>query len=96
MTGQTQVMLSTIPSLPNEVWCGWLDRFRARVEPMTEGALEAIFGVGSEELGLAIGRKTAIHYGRKTFANLYIALTGTTGVLKKTTVVSRGHDLLTR
>jgi len=60
MITQTQVVVKTIPSLPNEVWYGWLDRFGVWVEPTTEGTLEAIFGVGSVELGLAIGRKAAI------------------------------------
>ncbi len=93
MITQTQVVATTIPSLPNEMWYGWLDQFWVWVEPTTEGALEAIFGVGSVELGLAIGHNAAIHYGRRTFANLYVALIGTTGVPKKTTVVSRGPDL---
>ena len=88
MITQTQVVATTIPSLPNEVWYGWLARFCVWVGPTTEGALEAIFGVSSVELGLAIGRKTVIHHGRKTFANLYIALIGTTGVPKKTAIPS--------
>ena len=87
MMGQNQVTLSTIPSLNPHFL------MRCGMGGLPEGALEAIFGIGSVKLGLAIGCKTAIHYGRKTFANLYIALIGTTGVLKKTTVVSRGHDL---
>lgn len=33
------------------------------MEPTTEAALEAIFGVASVELSFAIGRQTAIHYG---------------------------------
>jgi hypothetical protein len=93
MTTVATVPVNTLPILPDDVWCGWLGRFREWVEPTTEGAMEAMFAVGSVELGLAIGRSAAIHYRRRTYANLYVAAIGTTGVPKKSTVVSRGEDL---
>ena len=93
MTTVAASSISTFPVLPDDVWCGWLGQFREWVEPTTEGAIEAIFSCASVELALAIGRSVPIHYGRRTYANLYVAAVGITGVPKKSTIVSRGHDL---
>ena len=82
------------PDLADDVWCGWLGSFRDWVTPTTEGANEAIFAVGSVILGLAIGRNVAVHYGRPVFPNIYANIVGTTGVPKKSTIVSRGHHLI--
>ena len=90
---QIATSIEALPVLPDNVWCGWLAEYRQWVEPTTEGAVEAIFAGGSIELGLAVGRLAAVHYGRRTHANIYAAIVGPTGVPKKSTIVSRGNDL---
>jgi hypothetical protein len=87
---------SDYPVLPNDVWTGWLSRYRDWVLPTTDGALEGIFGTASVLLGLTIGRNVSIHYGMPTFANLYVALCGPTGVPRKTTLLSRCNDVINR
>ena len=81
------------PTLPEEVWVGWLERFRDWVLPTTDGGLEGIFGSGSLALGLAIGRNLNLFYGVDTYANLYINLIGPTGVPRKSTLFSRARSL---
>ncbi len=85
---------STQPILPSGVWTGWLDNFRQWVSPTTDGSFEGIFAVGSLIVGIAIGRQVGIHYGRVTYPNMCVLDIGTTGVPRKTTVVSRGMDVL--
>jgi hypothetical protein len=80
--------------LPSDVWTGWIDDFRQWVEPTTDGSYEGIFAVGSLIASIAIGRSVGIHYGRPTYPNLYLLTIGATGVPRKTTVVSRGQDIL--
>lgn len=94
----TRVQPSTIspPILPDDVWCGWLARYRDWVEPTTDGAMEAIFAGGSQAVGIAIGREVAVQYGRETYGNLYLNLVGKTGVPRKTTIVSRQLRVLER
>ena len=81
------------PALPDDVWVNWIGDFRRWVEPTTDAAIEGIFAVASLELALCIGRDVAVHYGRPTYANLYEVVIGPTGVPRKSTVVSRGHDV---
>lgn len=95
----TQVMSTPqqiLPVLPDAIWVGWLKKFRDWVEPTTDGALEGVFLAGSVVLGMAVGRHVGIHYGRLMHANLYGALIGSTGVPRKTTVLSRGLDVIRR
>ena len=93
MTTQVKTSTRSPPTLPPEVWTDWLDDYGKYVEPTTDGALKGIFAGGSIELGLAIGRQVGVHYGRPTYANLFVALCGPTGVPRKTTVLSRGQDI---
>lgn len=90
LTATTQ---HTLPILPNDVWTGWFEDFRQWVEPTTDGSFEGIFAVGSQIVGNATGRLVGIHYGRPTYANTYVLDVGPTGAVRKTTVVSRGHDV---
>ena len=83
MTSQSGTTTNTIPVLPEGVWIGWLSRYHQWVEPTTDGAIEAMFAGGSVELALALGRNVAVHYGRRTYANLYVNATGPTGVPRK-------------
>lgn len=82
------------PMLPADVWTGWVDHFGQWVSPTTDGSFESIFAVGSLIVGIAIGRQVGIHYGRVTYPNMGALAIGTTGVPRKTTVVSRGMDVL--
>jgi len=90
---QTVTAQHTLPTLPNDVWAGWIDDFRQWVEPTTDGSFEGIFAVGSQIVGNTIGRFVGVNYGRPTYANTYVLEVGPTGAVRKTTVVSRGHDL---
>lgn len=54
-----------VPTLLDGVRTGWIARFRDWVAPITEGP-EAIFAVGSVEVGLVIG-SVAIQYGRRLY-----------------------------
>jgi Protein of unknown function (DUF3987) len=86
----------TIPVLPDEVWTGWLAGYRDWILPTTDGSIEGIFGTGSVQLGLSLGRNIGIHYGVPTFGNLFIALCGPTGVPRKTTLISRSQSVQAR
>jgi putative DNA primase/helicase len=83
-----------VPTLPDDVWVGWLKKFRDWVLPTTDGAIEGIFAVASMDVGLAIGRDTSIYYFRPTFANFYTTLCGPTGVPKKTTILDRSLNVI--
>jgi hypothetical protein len=82
--------------LPDDVWTGWLAGYRNWVLPTTDGAIEGVFGAASVQLGLAIGRNVSVHYGVPTFANLFVALCGPTGIPRKTTLINRSQSVQQR
>jgi hypothetical protein len=84
------------PILPTDVWVGWLSQFREWVEPSTDAAIEGIFAVGSIVVACSLGRSISVHYGRPLFSNIYCALIGATSVPRKTTILSRGNDVIRR
>lgn len=83
-----------VPKLPDDVWTGWTAAFCKWVEPTTDGSYEGIFAIGSGCVGAAIGRAVGIQYGRPTYANQYGLLIGRTGAVRKSTLVSRGRDVI--
>jgi hypothetical protein len=90
----TSTLSQTAPILPSDVWVGWLDQFRSWVEPTTDAALEGVFAVASIQLAIAVGRQVAINFGRPIYSNLYCSLIGQTSVPRKTTILSRGNDII--
>ena len=94
MTETALATRKSLPELPTGVWVGWIDEFRRWVEPTTDAASEGIFAVASLHVALAIGRLVSIHYGRPMQANLFELLIGGTGVPRKSTILSRGRDVL--
>jgi hypothetical protein len=91
--GGHQPAESDTPILPADVWTGWLSAYRDWVLPTTDGSIEGMFGAASVQLGIAIGRNVSIHYGVPTFANLFVALCGPTGVPRKTTLINRTQSV---
>ena len=85
-----------IPQLPDDVFTGWLADFRDWVLPTTDGSIEGIFGAASVQVGVALGRSVSVHYGVPTFANLFVALCGPTGVPRKTTLINRSQSIQDR
>ena len=92
-TTDRKMTQNKIPQLPDEVWTGFLSNFSEWVKQSTDGATEGIFAIGAQQLGQCIGRNVAVHYGRPIYPNFYVALIGQTGVPRKTTLISRGHDI---
>ena len=76
-------------TLPERVWRGWFGEFRAWVTPTTDGAWETIFAGAAILVGLAVGRRRAVPYGRPLYPNLFALVVGPSGRVRKSTVLSR-------
>jgi hypothetical protein len=76
--------------LPDQVWRdGWFRDFRDWVAPSTDGAWETVFAGAAILLGLAVGRRRAVSYGRLLYPNLFALVVGPSGRVRKSTVLSR-------
>lgn len=76
--------------LPDQVWrAGWFRDFRDWVAPSTDGAWETVFAGAAILLGLAVGRRRAVAYGRLLYPNLFALVVGPSGRVRKSTVLSR-------
>ena len=83
-----------LKGLPEEVWCDFLEMFRRWVEPTTDSSFEYIFAVAMQTLGLAMGRSVSVSYGSLLYPNFYFVLVGPPGRSRKTTIVSRGVEVI--